>query len=83
MREPLPSIRDAWQSYREHVLPPDAPSVQVQECRRAFYAGAHSVLCVVTAIGDDSVSEDQGLDTLTALHEENDRFLADVKAGRL
>jgi len=35
-------INDAWESYRDGVLPKDAPQVQVDECRKAFYAGAFS-----------------------------------------
>lgn len=33
-------ISKAWEGYRRHVLPSDAPEVQVTECRQAFYAGA-------------------------------------------
>lgn len=33
-------IERGWQSYRRMVVPPDAPDVQVKECRQAFYAGA-------------------------------------------
>ncbi len=36
-------IRKAWRSYKEKVIPRNAPAVQVEESRRAFYAGAHTL----------------------------------------
>jgi hypothetical protein len=33
-------IEEAWKGYREHVVPPGASATQVEECRRAFFAGA-------------------------------------------
>lgn len=77
------TIRDGWLSYRRDIIPANAPAVQVQECRRAFYAGAHALLCIVTSLGDDSVPEDAGVDVLAALHSESQKFADDVKAGRL
>lgn len=35
-----PSLESVWQSYRADVIPADAGPIQVEECRRAFYAGA-------------------------------------------
>jgi hypothetical protein len=44
------TIREDWKSYRE-VLHPQAGPIQITETRRAFYAGAWSVLALcVTAI---------------------------------
>lgn len=34
------AIEAGWNSYRELVLPKDAPDIQISECRQAFYAGA-------------------------------------------
>jgi hypothetical protein len=33
-------IRNKWLSYRAAVIPLNAPPIQVDECRHAFYAGA-------------------------------------------
>lgn len=33
------AIAAQWESYRSGVMPAAAPAVQVEECRRAFYAG--------------------------------------------
>ena len=40
----LPPVAALWASYRAEVLPPDAPRVQVEGCRAAFYAGACALL---------------------------------------
>lgn len=37
-------VERKWSSYRREVVPAQAPPVQVTECERAFYAGAHAVL---------------------------------------
>lgn len=68
---------------RTHRQPVVEKSDVAKECRRAFYAGAHHLLCIVTAIGDDSVPEDAGVDVLAALHEESEKFKKDVVEGRL
>ena len=33
-------ILEGWSSYRREVIPAAAPAGQVEDCRRAFYAGA-------------------------------------------
>lgn len=34
----------AWREYRTKVIPLEAPAIQAQESRRAFYAGAQALL---------------------------------------
>lgn len=36
----MKAIEKGWKSYRTMVIPKDASAVQIEECRRAFYAGA-------------------------------------------
>jgi hypothetical protein len=76
------NVRSGWFSYAERVLPSDAPSVQKQETRRAFYAGAAHALDVMLRLGEDDVSEDAGVEVLEALRQECRRFVEDVLAGR-
>jgi len=77
------TVRDAWNSYRASVMPANAPPVQIQECRRAFYAGME---CLMVAImggldpGSDATEGD--LDYVAALHQELLNFAQDVRAGR-
>lgn len=75
-------IKDGWRSYAEHVLPADAPSVQTQETRRAFYAGAQHLFSVYFDIGGDEISEDQGVEILEEIKAELQRFVRDVVAGK-
>lgn len=75
-------VKAGWRSYAEHVLPTGAPSVQVRETRRAFYAGARHLLGVLEGIGDHAVTEDGGVAILQSVSVELTRFLHDVEAGR-
>lgn len=41
------TIGEQWASYLAEVIPPEAPAVQVEECKRAFYAGAQGMFALV------------------------------------
>ncbi len=70
-------VAESFATYRARVIPPSAPEVQVEECRRAFYAGAYFLLMnVAHNIGDDSTSEDQGIVELEKLKAECEAFAA-------
>lgn len=54
------TIRDQWESYAREVLPKDAGPVQVQETRRAFYAGARAMQglhMVITTYSDEAAEQ--------------------------
>lgn len=71
-----------WASYRERVVPADASLFQVQECRRAFYAGARALYYTVMeglTPGPDHTADDEAL--MLGLHAELEQFVADVKRG--
>lgn len=54
------TIRDEWDSYLSDVVPKDADPIQVQETRRAFYAGARAMqglLMVATTYSDDAAEQ--------------------------
>lgn len=76
-------IANGWRSYAEHVLPANAPPVQIQETRRAFYAGAGLLFEALTnAVGPDDVSEDAGMEIMRGVDDEIRQFLRGVKGGR-
>jgi hypothetical protein len=57
----VPILRE-WQSYDRHIVPADAPLVQHEECRRAFYAGAwacYQLVLAITGEPDDDECERQ------------------------
>jgi hypothetical protein len=74
MKDTGPLAR-SWQSYRDQVIPPNAPEIQLLECRRAFYAGAAGFLASATrlAIADAA-------DPVETLREELLAFDAEVRA---
>jgi hypothetical protein len=82
MSQKLQTIREQWDSFDAAVLPKGCSALQRQEVRRAFYAGAQSVLALFTDIGGDDVSEDEGVVRLERFHEECRQFGRDIQEGR-
>jgi hypothetical protein len=73
------TVAESFATYRSAVIPPGAPESQVEECRRAFYAGSYFLLMnVAHNIGDESTDEDQGIVELEKLKAECENFAARV-----
>jgi hypothetical protein len=71
----IESVAQSFATYRATVLPKDASTIQVEECRRAFYAGAYFLLMTVAYnIGDEATSEEQGIVELEKLKAECEAF---------
>ena len=64
------TLAEAWQSYATSVLPIDAPPVQVQETRRAFYAGAWAVWQAEKKIAALDISNDEAEKKMVDLENE-------------
>jgi len=76
-------LAEQWATYRERVVPPTAGQLQVQESRRAFYAGAEAFFRVCMRglePGTEPTEEDFGL--MEALDAELREFARDVAEGR-
>jgi hypothetical protein len=74
------TVAESFATYRTGVIPAGASDVQVEECRRAFYAGTYFMLLnLLHNIGDDSTDEDQGVVELEKLKAECEAFAAGVK----
>lgn len=76
-------IQQQWVEYAERVIPKGAPTVQIVECRRAFFAGAvafHSVMLNGLSGCDDITSADEAM--MLELDAELRQFNEDVKEGR-
>lgn len=71
-------VEMGWLSYREQVVPTSASAVQVQESRRAFYAGAAHIFSVLGALGGDEFSEYQGVQTMERVSAELRQYARDV-----
>ncbi len=75
-------IAREWDAYRRHVLPANAGDVQVDETRKGFYAGAHTLLVLILKhlSGSDDV-EDADLDLMDDIKQELDEYAASVMSG--
>jgi hypothetical protein len=71
-------IEKEWLDFEKRVMPKNAPAVQRQEMRRAFYAGVSSTLNIAFALGDDDVGEDEGAAVLESMRQECIEFVAQV-----
>jgi len=67
-------IGEEWASYQAEVVPADAPEVQREECKRAFYAGAQAMYVAVLAASEPD-DEDVCEARLAALQREMEDFL--------
>ncbi len=76
------TIQEQWESFAALVVPKDAPPVQRQEMRRAFYAGAEAMTRIQFAVGDKAMSEDAGVQVLEGCHDELRRFARQVAQGK-
>lgn len=76
-------MAEQWDSFARAVLPADAPAVQRQEMRRAFYAGAQGIMFgVIAALAPDSEPTTEDLKVMENLQTELNDFAESVKAGR-
>jgi hypothetical protein len=76
-------IETEWQDYAKKIIPPGAPKVQIVESRRAFYAGARSLLTsLVKVFGPDKEPTESDLAIMDGVQEELDQFYKDISEGR-
>lgn len=74
-----PTVSKRWKSYRDGVMNPAAPPLQVHECQLAFYAGSFAVLKIMFGMAKDpAMSLDEGAAALEALLQEVKEFAATV-----
>lgn len=71
-----PILREMFNTYRRFVMPPDAGSIQVLECKRAFFAGARSLLdlmMIASDPGDEVTATDEKI--MAVIDAELDAFM--------
>ena len=77
-------IDQAWRSYSERVIPAHAGAVQRQEMRRAFYAGATTLLAsIMVALDPGTEPTDADLQRMQGIQDELDQFVADLQRGKV
>ncbi len=75
-------VSEQWDLFARMVLPVRVSMVQTTEMRRAFFAGARTMLRLCTEVAPDEVSEVQGVAMLEALHEEMCQYARELAAGK-
>ena len=67
-----------WQSFEAVIIPPDAPQVQRDEMKKAFFAGCTIALGVTFALGNSDLSEEAASLLLEGMREEIEAFAASL-----
>ena len=68
-------VEKEWASYEAEVVPAEASDVQRLETKRAFYAGAWALLCMILHKTQEIEEDDPaGQSFLKALHDELESF---------
>lgn len=76
-------VERMWRSYAEAVVPADAPPVQWQETRRAFYAGVKGLLTeLMVGLDPDGEPTEGDLRKMSDIQDELHRFVLDVRRGK-
>jgi hypothetical protein len=73
-------IEAGFVGYRQFVLPPDAPQIQIDECRWAFFAGAQHLFSSIMAVMDsDREPTAQDMRRMDQIHAELEKFAGEIK----
>lgn len=69
-----------WLAFAKEAIPLDAPSIQTQEMRRAFYAGASIMFELLTSLPEE-MSEEETCNMFSELEQECINFLSRIGKG--
>lgn len=79
----LTIIADLFEDYRKKVIPQDASPIQIQECKRAFYAGAHGLFySIINLMSDEEELTQEDELVMESVAKELDTFADSVLAER-
>ena len=76
----MKTIKQEWELYRLTVVPSGASPIQVQETRRAFYAGIEAMTRLMHA-ATQRATEEEGMKALGEIEHELQDFARQVQAG--
>jgi len=75
-------MAEQWNEFSRQIIHKDAPEIQKREMRRAFYAGAQSILFrVIESFAPESEPTDEDLKIIEDLHQELQDFAKRVQQG--
>ena len=76
------TVQGEWQFNEALLVPKDAPEVQRQQTKLAFYAGCQAALRLLWNVGGDEVSEEAGAHLIQSWNDECDQFARDWAKSR-
>lgn len=77
-------IEAGWISLRLAAVPLDAPAIQLEEMRNAFFAGAqHLFSSIMTILDDGPNATDKDLNRMDLIDKELREFIEDFSMRRL
>lgn len=77
-------IEAGWIGLRMMSVPPDAPPIQIEEMRNAFFAGAQHLFSSIMTTLDPSAEPTEGdMEKLSKIDDELQRFIADYMKRNL
>lgn len=68
------TLQEEWEGFAASVIHPNAPKAQRDEMRMAFFSGAWVLVNQTIRIGDDDVSEQEGIDQIARVRAEIEEF---------
>lgn len=75
-------MAEQWEEFGRKVLPPDVSLIQKREMKRAFYAGAQTILFrVIAAFAPESEPTDADVAIMESVHQELQEFAKAVVRG--
>lgn len=76
----MQTIQQLWNTYEKNCVPADASTVQIQETRRAFFAGAAAMWQLFGQIADQG-SEEKSHQMFERLDKELVEFMENLGKG--
>jgi hypothetical protein len=74
-------IEAGWLALRASAIPPDAPALQLEETRNAFFAGAqHLFASIMVAMEEDAEPTEADLKRMDNINDELNRFIEEFSA---
>lgn len=75
----LKSIEQEWSGFSQMIYAKMTPSpVQLEETKRAFFAGAWAIFCASKRIGDPDISEAEALKWFGDRQREGEEFYREL-----
>ena len=68
--KPVGIIEGSWADFKRTCIHPDAGPTQLEECKKAFYAGAMAVMQANITIADGDLTEVQGVQLIEGIWQE-------------